>query len=217
MLFRSDVAAGQVGVEVAYKLYDNYENLFLPEHENNAEVIFDRQYMEKAPDRNLGSLIDQFFAPVVMGGWEALSPTQDLVDAYPCTDGKSIKESPLYNPEKPFENRDPRLTVSILWDGQEIVDKKYVAEKKDGHSRTGYTMRKYINPKNDGQNEYGWTNFIFIRYAEVLLTYAEARNEQLGAPDETVYDAVNKVRQRVKLPTLPDVIEIGRASCRERV
>ncbi len=65
-------------------------------------------------------------------------------------------------------------------------------------------MRKYINPKNDGQNEYGWTNFIFIRYAEVLLTYAEARNEQLGTPDEAVYDAVNKVRQRVKLPTLPN-------------
>ncbi len=187
-----------------YKLYDSYESLFLPEHENNAEVIFDRQYMEKAPDRNLGSLIDQFFAPIVMGGWEALSPTQDLVDAYLCTDGKSIKESPLYNPEKPFENRDPRLSASILWDGQEIVDKKYIAQKEFGYSRTGYTMRKYINPKNDGQNEYGWTNFIFIRYAEVLLTYAEARNEQLGTPDEAVYDAVNKVRQRVKLPTLPN-------------
>ena len=35
----------------------------------------------------------------------------------------------------------------------------------------------YINPDNDGINNYDWTNFIYIRYAEVLLTFAEARNE----------------------------------------
>jgi hypothetical protein len=40
-------------------------------------------------------------------------------------------------------------------------------------------MRKYINPDNDGINNYDWTNFIYIRYAEVLLTYAECRNETL--------------------------------------
>ena len=48
---------------------------------------------------------------------------------------------------------------------------------------TRYSMKKYINPDNDGINNYDWTNFIYIRYAEVLLTFAEARNENLSAPD----------------------------------
>ena len=66
-------------------------------------------------------------------------------------------------------------------------------------------MKKYINPDNDGINNYDWTNFIYIRYAEVLLTFAEARNENLSAPDTEVYDAVNQIRQRpsVNLPPLP--------------
>lgn len=73
------------------------------------------------------------------------------------------------------------------------------------HTRTGYSMKKYINPDNDGINNYDWTNFIYIRYAEVLLTFAEARNENLSAPDTEVYDAVNQIRQRpsVNLPPLP--------------
>lgn len=58
---------------------------------------------------------------------------------------------------------------------------------------------------NDGNNEYGWTNFIYIRYADILLTYAEAQNELKG-PDKSVYAAINQVRQRpsVELPPLPD-------------
>ncbi|MEG1564787.1 MAG: RagB/SusD family nutrient uptake outer membrane protein [Bacteroides sp.] len=188
-----------------YGLNDNYENLFLPEYENNKEVIFDRQYVQNAYNSTIGSLIDQYFSPVMMGGWEAISPSQDLVDAYPCKDGKSIKESKLYNPEKPFENRDPRLAFSILWDGQKLAGKTYESKTMgDGNiTRTGYCMRKYVNPKNDGNNDYGWTNFIYIRYADILLTYAEAQNELTG-PDASVYAAINQVRQRpsVELPPL---------------
>lgn len=190
-----------------YGLFENYENLFLPEYENNKEVIFDRQYVQNAYNSTIGSLIDQYFGPLMMGGWEALSPTQDLIDAYPCVDGKSIKESKLYDPAKPFENRDPRLAYSILWDGQELAGKTYDSNGmgNGNATRTGYSMRKYVNPKNDGNNEYGWTNFIYIRYADILLTYAEAQNELKG-PDKSVYAAINQVRQRpsVELPPLPD-------------
>ena len=80
----------------------------------------------------------------MMGGWEALSPTQDLIDAYPCVDGKSIKESKLYDPAKPFENRDPRLAYSILWDGQELAGKTYDSNGmgNGNATRTGYSMQK---------------------------------------------------------------------------
>ena len=79
---------------------------------------------------------------------------------------------------------------------------KYMGD--GSHTRTGYCMRKYINPDNYGIQNYDWTNFIYIRYAEVLLTYAEARNENLSAPDAKVYDAVNQIRQRVNLPGLEE-------------
>lgn len=190
-----------------YGLYNHYGDLFQPVAEHCNEIIFDREYLENPKNSSEGSVIGLYFAPVMMGGWEALSPTQDMVDAYPCTDGKTIAESPLYDPAKPFENRDPRLKFSILYNGAEIAGKVFdINNMGDGsHTRTGYSMRKYINPDNDGINNYDWTNFIYIRYAEVLLTYAESRNENLSAPDQAVYDAVNAIRQResVNLPALP--------------
>ena len=98
-----------------YGLYDNYGDLFQPVAELCNEIIFDREYLENPKNSNEGSYIGQFFAPVMMGGWEALSPTQDLIDSYPCKDGKSIKESPFYNPEDPFADRDPpsRLLCTV--------------------------------------------------------------------------------------------------------
>lgn len=203
----AEAAARKVMGMNVYGLYDNYGDLFQPVAELCNEIIFDREYLENPKNSNEGSYIGQFFAPVMMGGWEALSPTQDLIDSYPCKDGKSIKESPFYNPEDPFADRDPRLGFSVLWNGSQIAGKTFnLNNMGDGsHTRTGYSMKKYINPDNDGINNYDWTNFIYIRYAEVLLTFAEARNENLSAPDTEVYDAVNQIRQRpsVNLPPLP--------------
>ena len=146
---------------------------------------------------------------MLASGWEALSPTQDLIDSYPCIDGLPIDESPLYDPTHPFENRAPRLGYSVLWNGSQFAGYTYTIERMgDGsHTRTGYSMCKYINPDDFGWfYYYDWTNFIYIRYAEVLLTYAESRNELLSSPDAAVYAAVNQVRQRpsVDLPALPE-------------
>lgn len=198
-----------------FGLADHYEKLFRPEYELCNEIIFDKEYVKNPSNSVEGNLISLFFAPVDFGAWEAISPTQDLVDSYPCVDGKSIQESPLYDPANPFENRDPRLGYSILWPGAEypaiyqgeeytlVFDNRNMGD--GNHTRTGYCMRKYLNPEDYGIQEYGNTNFIYIRYAEVLLTYAEARNENSG-PDQSVYDAVNMIRQRpsVELPPLQE-------------
>ena len=48
------------------------------------------------------------------------------------------------------------------------------------HTRTGYSMKKYINPDNDGINNYDWTNFIYIRYAEVLLSLIHIYQWRIG-------------------------------------
>ena len=189
-----------------YSLYPDYAGLFAKANENNCEVIFDHQFMDNGVDPfNTGSWIDQFFAPVDFGGWEALSPSQDLVDAYECTDGKSIAESALYDENKPFENRDPRLAASILWHGSKFGPITFDASNMgDGnHTRTGYTMRKCIDETNYGCNYWGALNYILFRYAETLLVYAESINE-LNGPTAEVYDAVNQVRARVNLPGLAE-------------
>ena len=192
-----------------FGLYPNYNDLFQPVGEFSNEIIFDRESIEDAQYWWQRSYINLYFGPVLASGWEALSPTQDLIDAYPCIDGLPIDESPLYDPAHPFENRDPRLGYSVLWNGSDFAGYTYTIERMgDGsHTRTGYSMRKYINPEDFGWfYYYDWTNFIYIRYAEVLLTYAESRNELLSSPDAAVYAAVNQVRQRpsVDLPALPE-------------
>lgn len=196
-----------------YDLADDYERLFRPEYELDNEIIFAKQFNADPANSIEGNRIQLFFMPVAFGAWEALSPTQDFVDAYECVDGKSINESELYDPANPFENRDPRLSYSVLWPGAEypgisggseitlVFDNQKMGD--GSHTRTGYSMRKYLDPGDYGIWYYGNTNFIYLRYAEVLLTYAEARNENVG-PDEQVYAAINAVRQRtsVNMPAL---------------
>lgn len=187
-----------------YKLHPDYAQLFSAEFENSCEVIFDIQFMDESKDYVNGSWIDQYFGPGMMGGWEDLSPSQDLVDEYECTDGKSISESPLYKESTPYENRDPRLKSTILWHGCEFGGQTYSTEGVMGGgnaTRTGYCIKKYIDPSNVGCQFPGRINFIIYRYAEMLLNYAYAMNET-GGPTEAVYEQVDSVRLRVGLPKL---------------
>jgi hypothetical protein len=125
------------------------------------------------------------------------APTKDLVDSYLMTDGKSIGESLLYDPANPYENRDPRLLYSIRCVGYMYNGK--VTQPGDVVT-TGFGNKKYTTYEDDttlpvivdGKSDF---NSILMRYAEVLLTYAEAQNEAVG-PDQSVYDAINEVRMR---------------------
>lgn len=69
-------------------------------------------------------------------------------------------------------------------------------------SNTGYYFKKKLNPKNRPATGLSGANYIYFRYTEVLLGYAEAQNEAVG-PDASVYDAMNAIRARVNLPDLP--------------
>jgi len=177
-----------------YSLFSNYRTMFMPENENNSEIIFDIQF--KLPE--FGHTHDQ-----IAGILNDPSPTKELVDAYLMTDGMPITESPLYDPDNPYENRDPRLyhtvrLVGYMYNG-EIIEEGDVAESGFGTKKfMTYTDSTKIPQISGGQSE---TNFVEIRYAEVLLTYAEAQNESVG-PDETVYEALNQIRSRVNMPAV---------------
>ena len=147
-------------------------------------------------------------------GWGGLNPTQSLVDAFEDIEGAPIAKSALYDEKNPFANRDPRLEVNVLHDGEVMYDQtiKVAPLKSSGNTgigrhgdatATGYYMQKWLDPSVYPLTD-GWDmgkDQVVIRYAEVLLTYAEAKNELAGL-DASAFDAVNQVRRRVGMPEL---------------
>jgi hypothetical protein len=186
-----------------YSLFASYEGLFLPQNEYNSEVIFDLQY--SLPNRTYSNFFD--LAPLAVGArLNNMAPTQELVDSYLMTNGKKINEAGSgYDENNPYINRDPRLTNTIVYDGYlwkkpdnttQLIRTKPGAggpdEYKPGDIRspTGYYIRKYYDPASANNFQSG-LNLIMIRYADVLLMYAEAKVE-LGQMDASVWDKTIK-------------------------
>ncbi len=197
-----------------YELFDanntgKYANLFWEEQEACKEAILVRQF--NAPELTT-YIIGWGCFPTK--GWGGINPTQSLVDAFECADGSPIDKSTTYDPTNPFKDRDPRLEVCVLHDGEEMygVTIKTAPLKSSGSTgvaqhndatATGYYNQKWLDPSIDPQST-GWDmgkDWHVIRYAEVLLTYAEAKNE-ISPLDASAFDAVNQVRRRVGMPEL---------------
>ncbi|HLT86336.1 MAG TPA: RagB/SusD family nutrient uptake outer membrane protein [Sphingobacterium sp.] len=176
-----------------YELYPNYNGIFRKANEGNQEIIFDIRF--RAPE-----LVNTY--DIIMAQYSTQAPVQGLVDVYQMKDGLSIQESPLYNPQDPYKNRDPRFEQSIVYIGAPWRNR--TATTADLH-QTGYTFRKFTeyNETTPGTLTNSETNYVEIRYADVLLMYAEALNE-LSGPTEDVYAAMNSIRTRptVEMPPL---------------
>lgn len=197
-----------------YALYDKentgkYQELFWEKADGCEEFILVRQFKES---ENSWYLIGWEAFPTK--GWGGINPTQSLVDAFEDIEGAPIAESKIYNEKKPFENRDPRLEVNVLHDGEMMygVNIKVAPLKSSGvtgigqhgdATATGYYQQKWLDPSIEPSSK-GWDmgkDAVVIRYAEMLLTYAEAKNE-LSPLDPSAFDAVNQVRKRVGMPEL---------------
>jgi len=194
-----------------YSLDANYSSLFL--NANSNEIIFERQYAIGA--RHVCLEISN--GPNGYNGWAGNTPLQNMVDAYQMSNGKDITDPTSgYNAQQPYVNRDARFYATILYNGAPYRNdtvKIYTPggkDSKDGPSnwnttKTGYYLRKFMDDRNPIDNPWnvaGLQPWIYFRYAEVLLNYAEAQNEAVG-PDGTVYSAINLIRQRVNQPALP--------------
>lgn len=188
------VAAKEVMDLNKYSLFPDYRGLFKPENEGNNEVIFDIQF--KAPDypNSFDNMLE-----VQMN----VAPTLDLVNSYLMSDGLTTAASPLYDPGNPYENRDPRLQKTIVFPGY-MFRGGIVSTTK--YFSTGFGFKKYTTYKDDVAQPNvinSEINFIVLRYADVLLMYAEARNEATGV-DESVYNALNEIRERADMPDIPE-------------
>ena len=199
-----------------YSLVADYTSLFSDKiiNKTNSEVIFSLQYVPTL--RTWGDYID--FAPISAGArTNNLSPSQELVDAYIMKNGKAIRDAGSgYDENDIAANRDPRLTATVVYDKYNWVNPDnstqiiYIkpgstpggASSSNEYSTagqgtsTGYYWRKYWDPNNTSGLNNG-TNIHLIRYAEVLLDYAEAK-QSLGQMTVDVWDKTIKIlRTRV--------------------
>ena len=163
-------------------------------------------------------------------------PTQDLINTFQAKDGLPITQSPLYDASKPFENRDPRLdmycarpharyvgyqfepaagfpTVLNYWPKiQDPTKNPTSVANADAtnafRSFSGYLWRKPIDLVDFNSTSVSGVsdlNVGIFRFAELLLIYAEAKIEDNDI-DNTVYEAINKIRRRAKMPELPTAL-----------
>lgn len=216
-------AAQEVIQSQQYTLYPHYENLFNYTGESNNEVIFEANYVYGIKDHRMPISI---FSRTSQGNSTKI-PTQSMVDSYECIDGLPIDESPLYDPTKPFINRDPRLRQTIAVPGDEFLGYQFETHKDSLQcwdynvtparrvanqdatnafaSFSGYCWRKSADKADLGAfRNASSLNCILIRLGEVLLNYAEAKIE-LNQIDQSCLDAINAVRQRptVNMPPIP--------------
>ncbi len=194
-----------------YKLAEDYGSLFRSKDYSQGEFIFLIASSEEfGVTENAASFILR-----IAGGTATAQPSWDLLAAYECTDGKPIDESPLFNRQNPYENRDPRCCETFVAPGttiygcvydpdpdvaQVMVDGALVTNKdnkvKDKWAAFDSTcLRKFAQDSWRTGNKQNDNPTIIVRYADVLLMYAEAKIE-LGELDDSMLNAINDVRAR---------------------
>lgn len=214
-------AAKQVMDMGTYSLHNDFGQLFSYAGESSKEIIMSVQYEQGV---QVHAIANQFFSRLAKG-FSGKIPVQSMVDSYECIDGKSIDKSELFDPERPFENRDPRLTQSIVLPQTRFIG--YMFETHPDSVTTwnfnttpasrvsntdvtnayatfsGYLWRKYADIADKDAPAQSDIDIILFRYAEVLLNYAEAKIEA-NEIDQSVYEAINLVRQRpsVEMPPI---------------
>ncbi|MFC4874695.1 RagB/SusD family nutrient uptake outer membrane protein [Negadavirga shengliensis] len=197
------------GAEI--RLDADYESLFRGTNEESKEIFFAIQYLTDAGGE--GSFLQVHYAPsniVIGGGWGSFTYTKNLLDAYYMTDGLPINSSPLYDPNNELANRDPRLRWTFFFPGDtyrgEVLEHPthFLVNGSAVTSPDAAVMRskKWVSETGNTGDSNSPVNLVLMRYADVLLMYAEAQNEAVG-PDATVYEAVNKVRNRANMPDFP--------------
>jgi hypothetical protein len=209
---------------MGFTLLDSYTDLFNDSKgqsfENN-EYILPRIF--KYPDATLGWKT-RTLRPLSQsaGSTGANQPTWEIVKLFPMLDGKPIGESTKYNysVDTYFQNRDPRFYANIYYNGckapfggkeemrlyttDDLKDLGYPGQQDDAlngpdvpphYSRTGFFPKKPVMEENTlSEIEQNDKDYPFIRFAEVILNYAEAANET-GHQSEAI-EMLRLIRER---------------------
>ena len=207
----------------AFTLHPSYSQLFSYAGEGSKEIILARNYAKTAQAAGQNNNIFGEYGPPTNSAAGHVVPIRVLVDAYLMKDGLPTSTSPLFN-AKPWtptdtlsytSNRDPRLAATILypgasWDGNTFDSRPVGLSSRpeainlgnENVSVTGFNIRKYIDLTDKADRGNGGIDVILMRYADVLLMYAEAKFELGQGADPTALAAFNLVRTRAGMPTV---------------
>ncbi|TDO05355.1 RagB/SusD family nutrient uptake outer membrane protein [Sunxiuqinia elliptica] len=184
----------------------DYASIFIEENETSAENIFSTKYTGGLAPNS----VQQYAYPAILKGFHLINPTGDLAEEYEFIDGTPFSfDDPRYNSRNLAENRDPRFAYTFMWDGSDFHGKKYITHPDSASSidivsyskqatRTGFGCRKYCDETYEGTLKFDYGGDVpIIRYAEVLLSYLEAKLEDGDAITQSLLDeTINKVRGR---------------------
>jgi len=225
-LYTEAAASAQAVMDIeqtsGLSLYPDYQNLFQRAGEGSSEIMLAMPFKDGFQTTTGFALGSRN-----CGSYTTMAPTQSMIDSYEATDGLPIDESAVYVPSKPFDNRDPRLKASIItpqsvWAGFifeshpdsltfRMVNGTSGGSNKDCRKASwpaafcGYAWKKY-NDELAQKDKILWAeiDFSLMRYAEILLTYAEAKIES-NSIDASVLTAINRVRARAYGVNVNDV------------
>lgn len=187
-----------------YTIHPTFKDVFIDNGENSSEIIMTSVRMNDL----YGTSIPLSTLGFTWGGFHHWSPYNELVEAFECIDGKPITESPLFDPENPYKDRDPRLKATVLINGvSKFRNILFVSHPDSSATKypdqltrrpwSGYLLNKFADEDYTGNVRAYGGDFPMVRYAEVLLSYLEANIESGSSIDQTLLDAtINKVRSR---------------------
>ena len=199
-----------------FALDSDYARIFLSTTTSSPEWIFCfPRSVELGNTNNFKSFLPRTGHLGDKKGSAVAGPSMEALLAYTCTDGLMVDKSPLYDPQKPWLNRDPRCAMTLVlpesvffgvefdpskekvmdYDNNKSVTNNDSRIKQQYAQYSGVMLRK-------GVDESWWDNGfdcampnVVMRYADVLLMYAEAKIE-LGECDDEARSCLNQVRAR---------------------
>jgi hypothetical protein len=196
-------------------IYGNHDHLLFY---NNEDVATNNEHPEVIwySSRETGNSWEAANYPPSLYGEGTTNPSQDLVNAFPMLDGTPVQGNKI-NSSDPYSDRDPRLSMSILYNGAEFIqgeDTLYInttAGSQDARGSsdqnttlTGYYLRKFMNVSSvnldPAINSRGTRYYVYARYTDALLMFAEAANEAVGPDGDvggyTARQVINAIRDR---------------------
>lgn len=201
----------------------SYYHMVEPKSQDSASyrLAYRDGYFERGSGETLISLRISYNPPrtenaslTAFGNWAIMNcPTETFAEMFPDKNGVPLESSSLFDPKHPYEKRDPRFYETLTSNGSQWGDRKaelWIGGRdrpsvKYGPATGGYLVRKYVFNVTKSVNE--TRHFSYLRIPEIYLSYAEILNRINKGPTPEAFEYVNKVRHRVGLKDLQDIME----------
>lgn len=197
-----------------YSLLPDYYSFFQEVGDYSSEDILSYGYAGLAGTPTANTMRNVLGSLLQLGN-NLINPTAELVGDYESNQGYyPFTSDPRYDVHAPWENLDSRLRATLFYPGAIEANPAFPPKNqfdpfndpgdgigRDQGTNTGFSWTKNVQQSDWSKGQNNGNNWKIFRYADVLLTFAEATNEVSG-PTQDVIDAVNLIRARAKMPTV---------------